>query len=100
MWPRPPLRPGSASGVGNPGANEHLLHGAPHVFGTYFLHSNTQFFAFFVRIKNKRKMPSLDDIQNVFDGADLNENIDENVEEIELVISPINPEDFDFVEET
>ena len=45
-------------------------------------------------------MPSLDDIQNVFDGADLNENIDENVEEIELEISPINPEDFDFVEET
>ena len=45
-------------------------------------------------------MPSLGDIQNVFDGADLNENIDENVEEIELVISPINPEDFDFVEET
>ena len=31
-------------------------------------------------------MPSLDDIQNVFDGADLNENIDENVEEIELEI--------------
>ena len=45
-------------------------------------------------------MPSLDDIQNVFDGADLNENIDENVEEIELEISTINPEDFDFVEET
>ena len=45
-------------------------------------------------------MPSLDDIQNVFDGADLNENIDENVEEIELEISPINAEDFDFVEET
>ena len=45
-------------------------------------------------------MPSLDDIQNVFDGADLNENIDENVEEIELEISPINPEDFDFVGET
>ena len=30
------------------------------------------------------------------DGADLNEN----VEEIKLVISPINPEDFDFVEES
>ena len=25
-------------------------------------------------------MPSLDDIQNVFDGADLNENIDENAD--------------------
>ena len=45
-------------------------------------------------------MPSLDDIQYVFDGTDLNENIDENVEEIELVISPINPEYFDFVKET
>ena len=43
-------------------------------------------------------MPSLNDIQNVFDGADLNENIDENVEEIELEISPVNPEDFEFVE--
>ena len=45
-------------------------------------------------------MPSLNDIQNVFDGADLNENIDENVEEMELEISPINPKDFEFVEET
>ena len=100
MWPRPPLRPGSASGVGNPGANEHLLHGAPHVFGTYFLHSNTQFFAFFVRIEKQTKNAKLRRHKNVFDGADLNENIDENVEEIELEISPINPEDFDFVEET
>ena len=45
-------------------------------------------------------MPSLNDIQNVFDGADLNENIDQNVEEIELEISPVNPEDFEFIEET
>ena len=47
-----------------------------------------------------KKKPSFGDIHNVFDGADLNENIDENVEEIELEISPINPEDFDFVGET
>ena len=45
-------------------------------------------------------MLRFDDIQNVFNGADLNENIDENVEEIELEISPINPENFNFVEET
>ena len=45
-------------------------------------------------------MLSLNDIQNVFDGADLNENIDQNVEEIELEISPVNPEDFEFIEET
>ena len=45
-------------------------------------------------------MPRLNDIQNVFDGADLNENIDQNVEEIELEISPVNPEDFEFIEET
>ena len=38
-------------------------------------------------------MLSLNDIQNVFDGADLNEKIDKNVEEIELEISPVNPED-------
>ena len=45
-------------------------------------------------------MPRLNDIQNVFDGADLNENIDQNVEEIELEISPVNPKDFEFIEET
>ena len=45
-------------------------------------------------------MPRLNDIQNVFDGADLNENIDQNVEESELKISPVNPEDFEFIEET
>ena len=45
-------------------------------------------------------MPSINGIQNVFDGAYFNENIDENVGEIELEISPINSADFEFVEET
>ena len=45
-------------------------------------------------------MPSINGLQNVFDDADFNENIDETVEEIELEIEPINPADFEFGEET
>ena len=83
MWPRPPLALGSALGAGNPGANEYLLFAPKYAI-----------FAIFSSKFVKQKMPRLNDIQNVFDGADLNENIDQNVEEIELEISPVNPEDF------
>ena len=44
--PRSLLRPGSASGAGNPSANKHLLYGAPHVFVTYFLPSKRNFSIF------------------------------------------------------
>ena len=35
--------------TGNPGANEPLQDAAPHVFVTYFLHPNTEFFKFFFK---------------------------------------------------
>ena len=41
-------------------------------------------------------MPSLDSRENTFsfEETDLADNIDGNVEEVELEISPINPDDF------
>ena len=47
-------------------------------------------------------MPSLEARENAFhfEEADLADNIDENVEEVELEISQINSDEFDFTEVT